>query len=160
MKKLAFLLLLMIALSGTAFAQDNRQQAITEKVQGLLTEVYGYTQTEAEAFTIEIAQEENAWAVRFYNHPGWVYTASFALTDLGFLKAASPFVSYKTADAPENSVRSILRAMKDNDWFLQWDSQSRAALEEALQNDGNIFMRIELREGLKEDTYTASQALV
>ena len=159
MKKFVLLLLLIIAISGMALAQENTQQTLTEKVQGLLTEVYGYTQTEAEAFSMEVSQEDDTWAVRFYNHPGWEYTAAFKVADLGFLDAASPFFSSKTADVPENSVRSILCAMKENGWLSVWDAQSRAALEAALQNDGDIYMSIELRNGLEEDAYTPSQAL-
>lgn len=158
MKKILALAMLMVVLSGAAMAQDDARQALTEKVWGLLTEVYGYTQTEAEGFTVEVSQEDDHWAVRFYNHPGWEYTASFSLTDMGFVDAASPFRG-KSSDAPENSVRSVLRAMKENGWLSNWDASSRAALLETLVNDGDISLDIELRKGLEDAAYTPSQAL-
>ena len=160
MKRIILLTIaLILAVSGAAMAQEDAQQALAQKVQGLLTEVYGYTQTEAEAFTVELSQEDDAWTARFYNHPGWEYTASFALEDLSFLDAASPFEALKTSDAPENSVRSILRAIQENGWFSQWNAESRDALLEALENDGDIYMELELRKGLVDYTYTPSQAL-
>ncbi len=156
---LALALALALVVSGAAIAQDDARQTLTQKVWGLLTEVYGYTQTEAEAFTVELSEEDDRWVAKFYNHPGWEYTAYYALADLSFLDAASPFEASKTADAPENSVRSILRAIQENGWLSEWNAQSRAALTEAIENDGSIYMEIELRKGLVDTAYTPSQAL-
>jgi len=158
-KILALMVALLLTVSSTAIAQDDTQQTLIKHVRGLLTEVYGYTQEEAEAFTVEITQEDDRWTARFYNHPGWEYSAFFSLTDLRYMNAVSPFTAGKSTGAPENSVRSILRAMKENGWLSTWDAQSRAALGAALKDDGNIYMDIELRDGLEDAAYAPAQAL-
>lgn len=160
MKKLALIVLLIIAVSPVGFAAESTEEMLKQKVYGLLTEVYGYTQAEAETFGVHVAQEDGEhWYLYFYLHPDWVYTATLRKQDLGFEESHTPFGAYGTVKTSENSVRYVLRAVKDNGWFDNWNADSKAAFGEAVAWCGDIQANASLERGLQSDDYTPAQAL-
>lgn len=133
---LCALLLIVIGLSaqGETNTDEARQSAI-----GMLTEVYGYTQEEAEAFTFEVADADPNWHVDFSpkDHPQWVYSAEFNKGDNSFIAGTTPFyVSHYPSYPGESTVRSILRSARDDKWFDLWSQSSLTALQQLMTQEG------------------------
>jgi hypothetical protein len=159
MKKLALLLALLMAIPATSFAAENTEDMLRQAARGLLTEVYGYTQEEAEAFTYEITEHDEVWAVVFYNHPDWIYKTGIRKDDMGLTGYRTPFTTLYSAKASENSVRYVLRAIEENGWFSNWNADSKAAFGELIAWCGDITMNDSMERGLTADDYTPAQAV-
>ena len=125
----------------------------------MLTEVYGYTQADADAFTYEISDDGDLWTVRFYQNPEWVYEMTVRKSDRQWQDMQTPFTTLYGLKASENSVRYILNAIADNGWFDNWNAQSRAALGAALAWCDDIRVTDSLERGLASEDYTPAQAL-
>ena len=63
----ALLLIPCVAL-GTSLRDDALRYA-----KSCLTEVYGYTAEDADAFTFEVQESDDGVTVTYFNHPGWEY---------------------------------------------------------------------------------------
>ena len=160
MKKLALLLALLMIIPAASLAAEPADGVLTQQVRGLLTEVYGYTQEEAETFGVYMAQEDDDnWYVYSYSYPNWVYSATIRKTDQHFADYYSPFTSLYASNASENSVRTVLRAIGDNGWFDDWNADSKAAFAGIIDRCGDIRMNASMRNGLHADDYTPAQAL-
>ena len=123
-----------------------------------LTEVYGYTAEDADAFTFEVEETAEGVTVTFFNHPGWEYTVVQAAN--GERSGTSPFRA--PSDYPnypgENSVRQGLYAARENGWFTRWDEAARAEMAEWLAQWG-VTPTPALAEGLSSGALTPAQAL-
>ncbi len=160
MKKLALLFALLMIIPATLVAAEPAGDMLAQKVRGLLTEVYGYTQEEAEAFNIDVAQEDSgAFYMRFYTHPDWVYTATILKEDQRFADSYTPFNTFGMYKASENSVRYMLRTIRENGWFDDWTPDSKAAFGEAVAWCGDIRVNASMERGLQSDGYPPAQAL-
>ena len=159
MKRWIAALTALAMLFTVSIAAENTEETVILKVQGLLTEVYGYTQEEADGFTFDISDEDGAWAVRFYQNPAWVYQAEIAKADRSFISYQTPFSTLHYNKASENSVRYMLREMKSGAWFADWSVNGKKALGEALDAFGDIRINIALERGLQTVDYTPAQAL-
>jgi len=159
MKKHIALLLLLVMTAALSFAGAGNDDAVVQMAQSLLTEVYGYTQEEADAFTYDISDENDVWVVRFYQNPEWVYKAWINKSSMDFAGYSSPFTTLYRGTASENSVRYVLRAIAENGWFDSWDDSGKAALVEVIEWCGDIRMNASMERGLLSDAYTPAQAL-
>jgi len=130
MKKRLWMLALALVL---LFAAPARAEDVRGSVLNLLTEVYGYTVEESQAFTIEVNGNEAS----FYpaGHPEWVYTILYE--DGQRKQSTTPFspLAVRRLYPGESTVREGMRRLKE-EWLPAWNEESReqmlAWLEETL----------------------------
>ena len=160
MKKLAWLLALLMLIPAASFAAEGVPEDVVTQIHGLLTEVYGYTQEEALTFNVRLSEEDGAnWYIHFFLHPDWVYTATISKEDRRFVDSYTPFTTSDSYKAPENIVRGVLHAIAENKWFETWDADSKAALREKIDWYGDIRINGSMQSGLASADYTPAQAL-
>ena len=159
MKKLIVCILLALTLCAPAYAEQADESAVLQTVQNLLVEEYAYTQAEVLTFTYDISDMNDTWAVFCSKRADWMYWINIDEDDLSISRDQSPFVSLYASQASEYSVRYMLHAIDDNDWFDMWNAQSRAALAETIEQCGDIQMNASLQSGLASEDYTPAQAL-
>lgn len=129
--------------------------------QGLLTEVYGYTQQQADKdFDFQITQTDTEWQITFAPkaQPTWVYTAAFDRQSGGFLNGETPFRTGFSGYPGENGVRGLLNQAQEQGWFSQWDAAAVAAFGQALPAFG-ITPTQALQQGLQAGTLSAGDAV-
>ncbi len=134
MKKLSvFLALLCLMVSFSCFAQSGMTP--TEQAQSYLTEVYGYTREEAEAFVFE---DDGKGLLTYYpkGRPAWAYRLIHA--DDRVIDGTTPFHT-DYADYPgEAAVRGTLRAIKEQKMLDTWAQGGQEALRDALKRNGIV----------------------
>ncbi len=159
MKKWIITLVALLMLFTVSHADKATEEELIQIAQSLLTEVYGYTQEEADSFTYNISDEDKLWLVRFYQSTSWVYEAKILKSDLSFSSYKTPFGTSSVSKASENSVRALLHEMEENDWFSKWNADSKQALGETLAQYSDIHINNSMDRGLQTDGYTPAQAL-
>lgn len=149
----ALLLIPCVAL-GTSLRDDALRYA-----KSCLTEVYGYTAEDTDAFTFEIQESDDGVTVTYFNHPGWEYCVTRSAD--GSLSATSPFVTVPLYDAypGESSVRQGLYAARENGWFTRWDDESIRSGMAAWLKQWGITPTPALADGMANGSLTAAQAL-
>lgn len=133
MRKLRIAVLLALCLwLGNARAETT--QAMRERAMNLLTEVYGYTVAESQAFVVEGSEENGVTELRFYpaDHPSWVYTAIYG-EDTNH-ESTTPFLPAalgrnRNSYPGEGTVREGVRLLR-TEWLPHWNDESRAAMLE------------------------------
>lgn len=161
MKRLipAFLCTLLM-LAAPALAQQNADNKPITSAKSLLTEVFGYTQEEADAFKFTATETDTEFKVDFSprEHPEWIYTGTFSKADGKFTGSSTPFHTNYSKFPGENGIRDTLRSAEKNRWFAQWNDASKAAFSDMMQKSG-ITPVYALQAGLKDLNYTAAQAV-
>ena len=91
-----------------------------------LTEVLGYTAAEAEAFVFE---KRGDGSVCFWHpdHPDWVYSV-FIDRKTGQVSGLVPFDTGYARYRGENTVRHLLRVIRDKGYFTHWDMETHGEL--------------------------------
>jgi len=161
-KRIVCLMLACLLAAGTACAQDAGQEQAKQSMLNLLTEVYGYTAEEADAFEMEAEESFDVWKVKAWpkEHPEWVYTGQFNRENGGFRHSATPFKG--SDDSPyypgESTVRDGLRTAREQGWFSRWSKEDQAALLEWMRL--HIFqLTPEMHRGLAYGSISAGNAL-
>ncbi|MDD3214299.1 MAG: hypothetical protein PHY64_11525, partial [Eubacteriales bacterium] len=160
MKRTLSVLLLLIFLTPVAIAENAQADPIV-LATGCLTEVYGYTQEEADAFSYTVTETDEKWHVDFSpkNHPTWEYMAEFEKPSGLFIQGTTPFNAGNFGAYPgESAVRGGLRAARENDWFTEWSPESRTAFADWIDRWG-IEPNGDLSRALSENDSTAAQAV-
>ena len=153
-----FLLLALALALMVPVAQATQNQMIAS-AKSNLTEVYGYTAEEAEAFEFE---DNRQGLLRFWEkaHPTWVYTLEYDSSSGEVLKATSPFYQGGFSGFPgEASIRDVLNLAKEQKWFSNWNKAAMDALAQGIAEKSNIKISLELAAGLQAGDITPSQAL-
>ena len=99
-----------------------------------LTEVFGFTREEAAQF---VFGEENGSGIAFWHpeHPDWIYTLRVdAIT--GRILETSPFDTGYTRFCGENTVRALMREIREKGLFAAWSPENHRALLELLNREG------------------------
>lgn len=153
MKKRLWMLVLALAL---LFAAPAHAEEVRDRVLNLLTEVYGYTVEESQAFTIEV----NGTQARFFpaGHPDWVYTACYDGGEL--VESSTPFSPTAAARGPypgESTVREGMRRLRE-EWLPTWNEESRAKMGEWLK-EWVVYANDTLRGGLQTGTISGQDAV-
>lgn len=152
MKKLVWLMLLCLCLCSAAAhaAFDPKAMAIDS-----LTEVYGYTLEEAEAFRFV---DDNAGTLIFYpaEHPTYAYFMTYNAN--GFIGLESPFHVNFSGYPGEGAIRDFLRNAQANQWFTHWTAEARTATQ-AMLNDCCITPARQLALALMQDDVPAGQLI-
>lgn len=128
--------------------------------KGCLTEVFGYSYEEAEAFCFEQSEQDGIATVRYWHpdFPDWVYTSQFSLTDGQHLSSHTPFGSSYSGYPGENSVRYIISQVHEENLLANWDKAARERFSDIMEQDG-FQPNADLEKGLLNATYTAQEAL-
>jgi hypothetical protein len=157
---LTALLCAMLLLSPAALAQESAYDKPITYAKSLLTEVYGYTQAEADVFVFQVTDTDTEWKVQFHpqEHPEGIYTGAFGKADGAFSGASSPFHTEYNKYPGENSIRDTLRAASQNQWFSTWNDAAKAAFGEYMPRMG-ITPSYSLQTGLQDSGYPAAQAV-
>ncbi|MEG1013450.1 MAG: hypothetical protein RSI33_04310 [Clostridia bacterium] len=157
---LSVLLLTLMLVSSLPAAAEPLQEPI-EHAKSLLTEVFGYTQQEADnLFTFKAEESETEWSIAFYPkaHPQWVYHGSFNKQNGQYLNGSTPFATKYTRYPGEAAVRTVLNQAKEGKWFLEWNKASKTAFQNAL-TEQRIYMSYDLAKAFALETVTAGQAI-
>jgi hypothetical protein len=150
----------LLLLAVPALAQEGAHDKTITHAKSLLTEVFGYTQQEADAFEFTVTETDTQWLVEFSpkEHPEWIYTGAFNKADDKFAGSSTPFHTSYNEYPGENGIRDTLRDAEKNHWFSQWNDASKAAFGDKMQKM-NISINYALQAGLTDKNYTAAQAL-
>lgn len=154
-RQIILLLVLALLLPQALAAQGN----LIPYAQSHLTEVYGYTQAQADAFVFE---DDGAGSLRGWEreHPQWVYTFQYGMQTREIRGAKSPFFHPEFVIYPgEGGIRDILNLAGEQGWFQNWNPASLQAFAEALQRYNSAQPSIELLAGLSIGDISASQAV-
>ena len=106
-----------------------------------LTEVYGYTNEEAEQFVFG-EQEDDTLSFWPPDHPDWIYTV-FIDRKTGQISGTSPFDTGYFLFRGENAVSELIHTAYSKKWFGIWDDKAREALLSLLDRE-NIRISTEL----------------
>ena len=127
-KLLCLLLTLMIVLPAASPAEGIN---LKEYAVHSLTEVMGYSSEEADEFVFE---ERADGSIAFWHpdHSGWVYTVSFN-RKISRIDCTSPFDTGYFLFRGENAVRALIRTIRENSWFENWNDESRRELLDLME---------------------------
>lgn len=159
MKRFLPLLLALALLPLPALAED--ASAPVRSAMADLTEVFGYTQEEAEAFTFNVTETDTTWEIEYYDpdHPTWVYTSSTNKETGQYISATTPFKGPDYVRYPgESAVRDGLRTARENGWFTDLSEENRTAFLAWMEQWG-VHANDTLNNGLARGTLTGAQAL-
>ena len=146
-KGILALALALLLLLSSASALEN---SIREFAENCLTEVLGYTSDEVKEFVFE-TREDGVLTYWPKEHPSWVYTTAYRNNVP--LDSTTPFDTGFTGFCGENTVRELLRTMKEKGWISKWNEENKNALLDAcLENNVRISTEMYLAE-------TAAQGL-
>ena len=134
------LILCLICLCMTCTKAESPKIDLRTFAEGSLTEVLGYTQEEANHFTIEQVSDD---LVRFWpeDHPDWVYT--LFVNEARSVTVKSPFDVDYTYFRGESLIRKILRHVHEQRLFHPWNSDSLQKLLQILK-ESNIHVTNEI----------------
>ena len=128
MKRIMALLMGLMLLASCACAQETQEMA-RQHALNLLTEVYGYSAEEADAFEMKVVDNNDLWNVEFWpkDHPEWVYTARFSKENGSMDTVTTPFKGGKAfyGYPGEATMRDGLRLAREKGWFIRWNEQDR-----------------------------------
>ena len=159
MKRFLPFLLALAVLPFAAFAADAPEPISSAMAN--LTEVFGYTLEEAEAFAFDVTENDTQWAVAYYDpgHPTWVYTLVVDKKTGRGVSGDTPFKGPKYVQYPgENAVRGGLRAARENGWFTDLSAENRAAFLQWMEQWG-VRADDTLKQGLTNGGITGAQAV-
>ena len=159
MKHIVTLLLALVLLPVSALAADF-PEPVSSAIANL-TEVFGYTAEEADAFTFDVIQDDTAWTVAYYDpdHPSWIYTLVVDKTTGRGVSGDTPFKGPDYVRYPgENAVRGGLRAARENGWFTDLSAENRAAFLQWMEQWG-VDANDTLKAGLTSGGITGAQAV-
>ena len=151
MKKLLTLLLALCLLCGCALAEPGPLQW----TEDMLTEIYGYSYEEAQAFQYEDDGEGTVtcWPE---THPGWKYTLRYDQN--GWTDMITPFQTGVGYYPGEGTVRAALNGIRQAGWLNRWSPESKAALQAHCQEQG-IRPQMSLLSVLSDENSTPAQAV-
>jgi len=161
MKRITAWLLACLLIFGASAHALSPEEAL-EKVSGYLTEVYGYTVEEAEAFQAYAETDGEDTSIVYWPaaHPDWMYLADYDAEQDRVFNAISPFYTQNQYEnyPGESAVRMGLAKAREEEWFIRWDEQARQALSEYMAQNG-IVPTARLTEGLSLGSIPAGDAL-
>lgn len=151
MKKLLILLAFVALLCVSAQAGEMETHVLNN-----LTEVFGYSVEDADAFVHEDAGDGTQIWVH-PDHPEWQYIAY--PVEGGMANTESPFHTSGWLNHPGESVlRTLLYAARDGGWFAAWDAAARDGLQAMLEN-GSVTWTPYMAAVLQDASSTAAQAI-
>lgn len=162
MKRIMAWLLVCLLMTGMAPAHALTNEEALNKVSGYLTEVYSYTQEEAEKFQAYAEFKQDGWLISYWHqdHPGWIYTAVYDDDADRVSNAITPFYMMdQHPDYPgEGTVREGLNRARKYGWFSIWEPHMQQELQHFMAEWG-IKPTARLKEGLSTGKIAPGNAL-
>ena len=108
-----------------ADASEEKRYDLSALVKSSLTELYGYTEEEAECFTTE--PQANG-SVRFWpeGRPDLVY--SLYVDESGQVAGTTPYSTGFMRGCDEKTIRNILKKVREQGLLADWNEENRQAL--------------------------------
>ena len=162
---LILLTLCLLCLCGTALGEETtaeyakaRGMNIMELTAGL-TEIYGYTQEEADQFLCSVTETENTLEYVLYpaEHPNWRYTHVLNRKNGVCEDDLSPF-SGTNQPGYEGWLRAILQRAAEESWFENWDETAMTALYDQM-TQWEFRRSARLEAGLAQKNLTAAETV-
>lgn len=162
---LILLALCLLCLCGTALGEETvvefakaRGMNIMDLTAGL-TEIYGYTQEEADQFLCSVTETESTLEYMLYpaEHPNWRYTHVLNRKNGACEDDLSPF-SGTNQPGYEGRLRAILQRAAEENWFENWTEASMTALYDQM-TQWEFRRSARLEAGLAQKNLTAAEAV-
>lgn len=153
------MLLAAVTARGSEFTYFDKEQQINF-AKSCLTEVYGYLSEETESFVYEQTIQDGIATLHYWqkDHPEWVYSCTFSLTDGQRLATETPFHTDYHGYPGENGLRYFIRGVEAEQLLGNWNKAAREAFRALLEQEG-IKPCAALDKGLLDATYTPQQAM-
>lgn len=160
-----WLALCLLCLYGAALGEETvveyakaRGMNIMELTAGL-TEIYGYTQEEADQFLCSVTETESTLEYVLYpaEHPNWRYTHVLNRKNGACEDDLSPF-SGTNPPGYEGWLRAILQRAAEESWFENWDEAAMTALYDQM-TQWEFRRSARLEAGLGQKNLTAAEAV-
>ena len=143
-----------------ASVSADRMDELTESVKGYLTEVYGYSQDEADGFVFHDAGGGLFQCWQDDEHSEWVYEFEYNTGNCEIISASTPFYNGTYSWYPgEGTVRRVAGDFTRNQWLDHWDEETMKAFEVSVDLFRDVQMTEELKNGLTEKKITATEAI-
>ena len=162
---LILLTLCLLCLCGTALGEETvvefakaRGMNIMDLTAGL-TEIYGYTQEEADQFLCSVTETESTLEYMLYpaEHPNWRYTHVLNRKNGACEDDLSPF-SGTNQPGYEGRLRAILQRAAEENWFENWTEASMTALYDQM-TQWEFRRSARLEAGLAQKNLTAAETV-
>lgn len=162
---LILLALCLLCLCGTALGEETvvefakaRGMNIMDLTAGL-TEIYGYTQEEADQFLCSVTETESTLEYMLYpaEHPNWRYTHVLNRKNGACEDDLSPF-SGTNQPGYEGRLRAILQRAAEENWFENWTEASMTALYDQM-TQWEFRRSARLEAGLAQKNLTAAETV-
>ena len=160
-----WLALCLLCLCGTALGEETTAEYA--KVRGMnimeltagLTEIYGYTQEEADQFLCSVTETESTLEYVLYpaEHPNWRYTHVLNRKNGACEDDLSPF-SGTNLPGYEGWLRAILQRAAEESWFENWDEAAMTALYDQM-TQWEFRRSARLEAGLGQKNLTAAETV-
>ena len=146
--------------SSCITTSDTIQDKVIQHAKDYLTEVYGYTEQQAENFQFLFHAEGELEYWPDENHTAYCYRLYFDPVTGDTKDYTTPFYDGGYENYPgEGSIRSVANAFVENDWLHHWDKQSRAVFSKKVYEWGEIIPTQTLAEGLKSGDISSADAI-
>ena len=138
-------------LTSAAADTETLQDLVIQHAKDTLTEVYGYTEEQADHFQFLFhAEGELEYWPDVDHNPATGDTISYT----------TPFYDGGFENYPgEGNIRSVTNVFVENDWLHHWDSDSIAAFSQKVYEWDEIVPTPTLAEGLKSGNISSTDAM-
>ena len=147
-------------LSFTAADSETLQDLVIQHAKDTLTEVYGYTEEQADHFQFLFHAEGELEYWPDEDHTAYCYRLHFDPATGDTISYTTPFYDGGFENYPgEGNIRSVTNAFVENDWLHHWDSDSIAAFSQKVYEWDEIVPTPTLAEGLKSGNISSTDAM-
>ena len=147
-------------LSFTAADSETLRDLVIQHAKDTLTEVYGYTEEQADHFQFLFHAEGELEYWPDVDHTAYCYRLHFDPATGDTISYTTPFYDGGFENYPgEGNIRSVTNAFVENDWLHHWDSDSIAAFSQKVYEWDEIVPTPTLAEGLKSGNISSTDAM-
>jgi len=136
------------------------QDLVIQHAKDNLTEVYGYTEEQANQFQFLFHSEGELEYWPDADHTAYCYRLHFDPATGDTISYTTPFYDGGFENYPgEGNIRSVTNAFVENDWLHHWDSDSIESFSQKVYEWGEIVPTQTLAEGLKSGNISSTDAM-
>ena len=147
-------------LSFTAADSETLRDLVIQHAKDTLTEVYGYTEEQADHFQFLFHAEGELEYWPDVDHTAYCYRLHFDPATGDTISYTTPFYDGGFENYPgEGNIRSVTNVFVENDWLHHWDSDSIAAFSQKVYEWDEIVPTPTLAEGLKSGNISSTDAM-
>ena len=139
---------------------DDVESRVVMNAKGYLTEVYGYTEAQADQFVFLFHPEGELEYWPDEDHSAYCYRLYFDSSTGKTREASTPFYDGGFENYPgEGNIRQVVHAFLENDWLHRWDRKAMEEFSRKIQEWGEIVPTEKLTAGLKSGDITSREAM-